>query len=198
MLDAAGLAADARHARGQVGLMLEEVEMPPGFPRRVVGRTVGRAAGRTGEPAAGGEVDLDVEPMRLGVEVGAADGPRRGQGQRQLQQGCVAHGLASVTSPVLFEPDAGGGRPQGRCAPLRGGPRAILDRGCSRRHGDLQAGTKKRRVVSRTKKHNEVGSKGGPSKGRSSLPMLDVSDRSAACRNDRQDVRGYLRWGGLP
>ncbi len=25
-----------------------------------------------------------------------------------------------------------------------------------------------------------------------------VSDRSAACRNDRQDVRGYLRWGGLP
>ena len=41
---------------------------------------------------------------------------------------------------------------------------------------ELQAGTKKRRVVSRTKKHHEVGSQGWPSKGKSSLPMLDSEE----------------------
>jgi len=43
--------------------------MPPGFPLRVVGRTVRRVADRAGEPAARGEVDLDIKAVRLGVEV---------------------------------------------------------------------------------------------------------------------------------
>src|SRR5271168_290051 len=60
--------------------------------------------------------------------------------------------------------------------PLRGGLRAILDRDRPRRPRELQAGTKKRRVVSRTKKHHEVGSQGWPSKGKSSLPMLDSEE----------------------
>src|SRR5271168_2858773 len=60
--------------------------------------------------------------------------------------------------------------------PLRGGPRAVLDRDRPRRPRELQAGTKKRRVGSRTKKHHEVGSQGWPSKGKSSLPMLDSEE----------------------
>jgi hypothetical protein len=40
-LDAAFVAADARHAGGQIGLVLEEVEVAPGLPLGVVGRAVG-------------------------------------------------------------------------------------------------------------------------------------------------------------
>src|SRR5271166_623980 len=61
---------------------------------------------RADKAAARGEVDLDVEPVRLRVEVGAADRPGRGQPQRQLQQSCVTHGWSSVTRPMLFEPGA--------------------------------------------------------------------------------------------
>ena len=69
LLDAAFLAADARHAGVQIGLVLEEIEVSPGHPLGVVGRAVRRAAGRAGEAAAWREVDLDIQPMRLGVEV---------------------------------------------------------------------------------------------------------------------------------
>ena len=64
-LDAALLAADARHAGGQVGLMLEEIEVAPGLPLGVVGRAVRLAAAWAGKPATGGEVDLDVDPACL-------------------------------------------------------------------------------------------------------------------------------------
>jgi hypothetical protein len=74
-LDAAGVAADARHTGGQIGLVLKEVEVPPGLPFGVVGWAARRIAGGTVEAASGDEVDLDVEPARLGVEVGAADRP---------------------------------------------------------------------------------------------------------------------------
>ena len=78
-LDAAPIAADPWHAGVEVGLMLEEVEMAPGLPLGVVGRAVGRAAVRTGKSAARGKVDLDVQPVCLGIEVGAGYRPRRGQ-----------------------------------------------------------------------------------------------------------------------
>jgi hypothetical protein len=59
-----------------VGLVLEEVEMAPTHALGVMHRTVAGAASGAGETATGGEVDADVEPLRLGVEVGAADRPR--------------------------------------------------------------------------------------------------------------------------
>jgi len=52
-------------------------------------------------------------------------------------------------------------------------PAAILDRRCARRPAGRQAGTKKRPPVSRTKKHDEVGSTGLPSKTVSLLPMMN-------------------------
>ncbi len=75
-LDAAPIAADAWHAGVEISL-LEEVEMAPGLPLGVVGRAVRRAAGRTGKSAAWCKVDLDVQPVCLGVEVGAGHRPRR-------------------------------------------------------------------------------------------------------------------------
>ena len=61
LLDAAVGAGDARHARVQEGLVLEEVEMPPLLHGRVVHRAVSRAALWAREAAASGEVDLDIE-----------------------------------------------------------------------------------------------------------------------------------------
>jgi hypothetical protein len=60
----------------------------------------------------------------------------------------------------------------------------ILDRCCARRPAGRQAGTKKRPLVSRTKKHDEVGSTGVPSKGVSLLPMMNSEEakkRTLAC-----------------
>src|SRR5271165_5633946 len=102
-LDAASLAAHARHAGRQIGLMLEEVEMGPGFPLGVVGRAARGTAGRTGETAAWSEVDLDVEPVCLGVEVATADRPRRGKTQRLLQQSCVTHDRSLARRPSCSE-----------------------------------------------------------------------------------------------
>jgi hypothetical protein len=99
LLDAAFLAAHARHTGVQIGLVLEEVEVSPGHPHGVVGRTVRRAAGRAGEAAAGGEVDLDIQPVRLGVEIGGHHGPWRRQAERLLHQGRIVHACLSASSP---------------------------------------------------------------------------------------------------
>jgi hypothetical protein len=91
LLDAAVGAGDASHAGVQEGLMLEEVEVPPLLHGRVVHRTIGRAALRTWEAAAPGEVDLDIEATLLGVEGAGLDHPRRDQPEGQLHQIGVAH-----------------------------------------------------------------------------------------------------------
>src|SRR6478736_8941131 len=104
-LDAALVAADARHAGMQIGLVLKEVEVAPSHPLGIIGRAVRRTAGRAGEAAARGEVDLDVEPMCLGVKVAAAHRPRWGQSQCLLQQ--RVSGMFGIPhSPGLPEPGA--------------------------------------------------------------------------------------------
>src|SRR5208337_4212888 len=85
-LDAACVATHARHAGIQVGLMLEEVEVAPGFPLGVVGRAVCGTATRTSKAAARGKIDLDIEAMCVRVKVAAAHGPWRGQSQRQFSR----------------------------------------------------------------------------------------------------------------
>ncbi len=94
LLDPAFFAAHARHTGVQIGLMLEEVQVSPSHPLGVVGRAVRRATGRASEPAAGREVDLDIQPMRLGVEVGAHHGPWRRQAERLLHQRCIVQARA--------------------------------------------------------------------------------------------------------
>src|SRR6516162_2123904 len=93
------LSQRTRGARACIGLVLEEVEVAPGHPLGVIGRAVRRAAGRAGEAAARSEVNLDVEPVCLGVKVAAAHRPRWRQPQRQLQQSGVTHGWSPRTRP---------------------------------------------------------------------------------------------------
>src|SRR5208283_4981895 len=146
LLDAAVLAADARHPGVKIGLVLKEVEVAPAHPLGVVGRAVRGAADRAGKAAAWGEVDLDIEPARLGVEVAAAYRPGRGQTQRLLQQRCVTHGWTSASGPVLVQPGAvlATVKDAARRASSRGGLRPSLTAAARGRPGGRQAGTKKR------------------------------------------------------
>src|SRR5271165_6574435 len=81
------------------------------------------------------------------------------------------------TRPVLLEPGAvlAAVKDAARRTSERW-PAAILDRGCARPPAGRQAGTKKRPPVSRTKKHDEVGNTGLPSKGVSLLPMINSEE----------------------
>lgn len=76
--------------------MLEEVEMPPRLPGRVVHGAVGRLAVGAREPAARLEVDLDVEPLLRRVEVGGGHEPRRVDAEGKLEELGVAHVGARV------------------------------------------------------------------------------------------------------
>src|SRR5215510_9337295 len=86
---------DAVDARVQEGLVLKEIEVAPGLLYRVVHRAVGLAALGTGKPATGLEVDLDIEPLLVGVELGVHYHPRRHQAECELEQIDVAHGALS-------------------------------------------------------------------------------------------------------
>ena len=93
--------------------------------------------------------------------------------------------------PVLLEPGAvlAAIKDAARRASARW-PAAILDRCCARRPAGCQAGTNKRPPVSRTKKHDEVGSTGSPSKAVSLLPMMNSEEAKIAvlCSNEHQPV----------
>src|SRR5215475_14527294 len=86
---------DAGDARVQEGLVLKEIEVAPGLLHRVVHRAVGLAALGTGKAATGLEVDLDIQPLLVGVELGVHYHPRRHQAECELEQIDVAHGLSS-------------------------------------------------------------------------------------------------------
>jgi len=99
----------ARRAGVQIGLMLEEVEVTPGHPLGVVGRTVRRATGRAGEAAAWREVDLDIQAMGLRVEVRAHHCPWRRQAERLLHQRRIiqARALRILSGgSILLQPGA--------------------------------------------------------------------------------------------
>jgi hypothetical protein len=77
----------------QVGFVLKEVQVPPGLVLAVVGRTARNAAFRAGEPAAPGEIQVDVQPLGRGVEFALRHHPRRLDAQRHLKQFGVTHAL---------------------------------------------------------------------------------------------------------
>src|SRR5690606_20330896 len=81
-------AAHARHPRVQVGLVLEEVEMPPCLVLGVMDRALLLRAPRlrAHEAGAAGKVEVQVKPARLGVELGPLDPPRCRESQRGGEQ----------------------------------------------------------------------------------------------------------------
>ena len=98
-------AGDARRARGEKRLMLKEIQMPPRFFGGVVHGAIGGLALGTIEPAAGLEVERDVEALVVEIEVGGGDEPRRLDAERELQKMSVAHvghqGCGSILAPSM-------------------------------------------------------------------------------------------------
>src|SRR5262249_17167658 len=127
---------DAGDARVQEGLVLKEIEVAPGLLHRVVHRAVGLAALGTGKPATGLEVDLDIEPLLVDVELAVHHHPRRHQAECELEQIDIAHGLSSCPVAPIVPPCLRPSRTS-----LTVALRTILDRPCARRRSDRAAGT---------------------------------------------------------
>ncbi len=82
------------HPRGthvEVRNMLEEIEVPPDFVQCVIRLTATTAAFGTGELAAPGEIDVDVELLLLGVKRTALHQPRWKQAKGHLKEVGVLH-----------------------------------------------------------------------------------------------------------
>jgi hypothetical protein len=61
--------------------VLKEIEVAPGFFDGAVYRAVGLAAVGAREAPTGLEIDLDIEPLLLGVKVGISHHPREHQAE---------------------------------------------------------------------------------------------------------------------
>ena len=75
----------------QIGLMLEEVEMTPRLPGRVMGRASHLPTRGAAEPASLPEIQVEVEALRFGIEPRPIHEPRRLKSQRHLEQIHVPH-----------------------------------------------------------------------------------------------------------
>ena len=75
--------------------MLKEVQVPPRLVRSVVHRaaTVRAARGRTGKPGTTTELQVQIQPGLLRVELGARHPPRLAQPQRRREQPQLVHRL---------------------------------------------------------------------------------------------------------
>lgn len=71
------LTRHTRRAHVKVGLVLEEVQVPPRLFRGVVRFAAARTAIRAGERAARLEVDMDIKAFGISINLGALDPPRR-------------------------------------------------------------------------------------------------------------------------
>ena len=140
--DPTRVAADARHAGIEIGLMLEEVEMAPGHLLGVVGRAVGGAAVGTGEAAArrrsrsGCRDALPRDRSRCGSPSRAASVRAPVAAGWYRASSCLLSPLDLVLSVAPCSP------PSRTLRAAHGGwwPAAILDRGCARRLGVVRPG----------------------------------------------------------
>ena len=71
--------------------MLKEIEMPPRLLNRVVHGASGNLALGAVEARARIEVERDIEPLVIEIEVGGGNKPRRLDAERKLQEVSVAH-----------------------------------------------------------------------------------------------------------
>ena len=123
------------------------------------------AAARAGEPAARGEVHVDVELACLRIEVAAGPLPTAARGPMPIAAGWCLASLLSPQLPDLPDPGAVLAAVKDAARRLRRWPRRrrrghpsgqargqALDLGCARRLGEIQAGTKTA-PFGRTKQH---------------------------------------------
>ena len=112
------------------GFMLEEIQVAPCLLRGVVGRATVLAALRAGEPPALPKVKVEVEPLRLDIELRPIHVPRRLEAQRHLKEIHVSHpnptrlprwpsdGPGSRAAPGSGSPPAAPPQPTQRTSPL--------------------------------------------------------------------------------
>ena len=98
------------------GLVLEEAQMFPTAPPRIVNRLVRPAAGRAGEPAAGPERDLEVDLPGGRIEGYIIDIPRRLEPQCRREQALLR---SHATPHVRERPEANRTRRAGQHGPAR-------------------------------------------------------------------------------
>ena len=192
-LDAARVAANARHAGIQVGLVLEEVEVAPGHLLGVVGWAVRSAAvrdRRSGCPAA--KSIWMSSRLRLGIEVAAGHRPGRRQAQRQLQQVVSRIAVASAPAP---------GPSMAPCTPpsrtLRAAqarwPAAILDRDCARRPGVVRPG-RRNGPFQPNQETSQVGSAPLTKQGKTFLPTPNSEEAFFQIRSRPAVATAYHQW----
>ena len=115
-------ASDPRHRRMQVGLVLEEVQVPPLLGGRVVGFAVLSAADRAGERPAGSEVDLfpahgrgpGSDRSRRGCARRSAPAPRfAGEAEREGEGGQQGAQPVEAVLELFVDRWSGGSGPRG-------------------------------------------------------------------------------------
>lgn len=95
-MNAALRTVDARRAGVEEGLMLKEVQVPPGQGIGVVGFTAACPANRTRKHAAARKIEMDVQtPGRL-IESAVIDHPWRHQTKGYLKQFILIHAHAII------------------------------------------------------------------------------------------------------
>jgi hypothetical protein len=85
------VAGNPRDRSLQHRLVLEEVQMTPLLLLDVVDAASFGPAGRTGEPTAAREADVQVELLPLGIEFGPQHDPWGRKGQRGMEKFGVSH-----------------------------------------------------------------------------------------------------------
>src|SRR5277367_3910257 len=100
LLHPAVVAGNPRDRSFQHRLVLEEIQMTPLLLPDVVDAASLGAAGRTGEPAAPREADVQIELFLVGVEFGSQHDPRGRQPQRRLEKLSVSHLPQLRDSPI--------------------------------------------------------------------------------------------------
>jgi hypothetical protein len=88
---AVGRAGDPGHTGVQVGPVLEEVQVPPGLVAGVMHRTGSSVALGAGKPDALGEVQVQVQTLAIGAELGAHHPPGFRQAKSSLEQIDLRH-----------------------------------------------------------------------------------------------------------
>src|SRR5208337_5586128 len=91
------------HTRGayvEVSNMLEKIQVPPDLVQCVVRLTAGASAFRTGELAAPGKIDIDIDLLLLGIKRTTLHQPRWKQAKSHLKEVGVLHGVSLLdTTP---------------------------------------------------------------------------------------------------
>ena len=146
----------------QERLVLKEVQVPPRLVRSVVHRaaTVRAARGRTGKPGTTTELQVQIQPGLLRVELGARHPPRLAQPQRRREQPQLVH-TDSTSSTRLSRTVTQSTKRSSPRQPATPDQTHLIQRGAPVQRGGPERGEPSRlraveRDVSKTRRHSAM------------------------------------------